>query len=62
MEITAKEYEMIHLMECRKYEKCVPKCHFWGLCEDRVIPLVNINSAISVAEDIKKGVLRDEID
>ena len=52
MEITAKEYEIIHLMECRKYEKCVPKCHFWGLCEDMTIHLGNINSAIGVAEDI----------
>lgn len=60
MEITAKEYEIIHLMECRKYEKCVPKCRFWGLCEDMTIHIGNINSAISVAEDIKKGVLRDE--
>ena len=54
MPLTAVEYLGIHVEECVKYGKCKPECRFWGLCEDKAIPIWNINSAIYVAEKIKK--------
>lgn len=59
MPLTAVEYLGIHVEECAKYGKCKPECRFWGVCEDKVIPIWNINSAIYVAEKIKEGVFDD---
>ena len=57
--LTANEYMYIHTRECSKYDECNPECHFWGVCEDKVIPICNINSATYVAEKIKEGVFEN---
>ena len=56
--LTAVEYENIHIKECAKYDKCKPECHFWGVCEDKTIPICNINTAIYIAKKIKEGVYK----
>ena len=53
--LTISEYTEIHSKECAKYNECKPECHFWGLCEDKTIPIANINSAVYTAEKIKEG-------
>ena len=59
MSLTAVEYLGIHVEECAKHNECKPECRFWGLCEDKAIPIWNINSAIYVAEKIKEGVFEN---
>ena len=54
--LTLSEYIEIHSKECSKYDECKPECRFWGLCENKTIPICNINSAIYTAEKIKEGV------
>lgn len=53
----AKDYISIHTIECSKFDKCSPLCRFWGLCENRTIPLSNINHAIYISEKIKEEYL-----
>ena len=57
--LTAVEYLGVHVRECIKYDKCKPECRFWGLCENKAIPIQNIYSAIYVAEKIKEGVFEN---